>query len=97
MRVALEGFPDRVYTPEGRLLSRRLPGAVIEDAALVAERASMMSRGKVIDASGGEIDLDVQTLCVHGDNPAAVLIARLIRERLTAEGTRLAPIAEILA
>lgn len=96
LRVAYEGFPDRAYTPEGTLVSRRQPGAVIKDPETVAQRALMMAKGKVIAIDGREIFLEVHTLCVHGDTPGAVDLTRRIREKLIGEGTELVPIARIL-
>jgi len=96
LKVAFEGFPDRAYTPEGTLVSRRQPGAVIKDPETVAQRALMMAKGKVTAIDGREIPLEMHTLCVHGDTPGAVNLTRLIRERLTAEGVGLFPIKKIL-
>ena len=96
LKVAYEGFPDRAYTPEGTLVSRRQPGAVIKDPETVAQRALMMAKGKVIAIDGREIPLEVHTLCVHGDTPGAVDLTRRIREKLTTQGTELVPIAKML-
>lgn len=96
LRVAYEAFPDRAYTPEGTLASRRQPGAVIKNPELVAQRALMMTKGKVIAIDGREIPLEVHTLCVHGDTPGAVDLTWRIRENLTAEGIELVPIAKML-
>jgi UPF0271 protein len=96
LKVAYEGFPDRAYTPEGTLVSRRQPGAVIKDPETVAQRALMMAKGKVIAIDGREISLEVHTLCVHGDTPGAVDLTRRIREKLTAQGMELVPIARML-
>ncbi|MEW6262406.1 MAG: 5-oxoprolinase subunit PxpA [Thermodesulfobacteriota bacterium] len=96
LRVAYEAFPDRAYTPEGTLVSRRQPGAVIKDEELVAQRALLMTKGKVLAIDGREIPLEVHTLCVHGDTPGAVNLTRRIRENLTAEGVELVPIAKML-
>jgi len=96
LKVAYEGFPDRAYTSEGTLVSRRQPGAIIKDPETVAQRALMMAKGKVIAIDGREISLEVHTLCVHGDTPGAVDLTRRIREKLTAEGMELVPIARML-
>lgn len=96
LMVAYEGFPDRSYTPEGALVSRRDPWAVIKDPEKVAERALMMARGKVISIDGREISLNVQTLCVHGDTPGAVDLVRRIREKMSAEGIELVPMRKML-
>jgi UPF0271 protein len=77
-----EGFADRAYTREGRLVPRSEPGAVIHDPADAARRAVELARsGKV------------RTLCVHGDTPGAVAMARRVRAELEAAGVRIAPFA----
>jgi UPF0271 protein len=97
LKVAYEAFPDRAYTPEGTLVSRRQPGAVIKDPEEVAERAVRMAKErKVMAVDGTEIQLEAQTLCVHGDNPAAVDLVRRIRDSLEKEGVELRPLAEVL-
>jgi len=97
LRVAYEAFPDRAYTPEGTLVSRREPGAVIKDPEVVAERALKIAKeGKVIAVDGTEIPLRVQTLCVHGDTPGAVELAKGSRQRLDAEGIEVRPMEEVV-
>ena len=92
LKVAYEAFADRAYTPEGTLVSRRQPGAVIKDREKVAERVLMMAKeGKVIAVDGTEIPLAAQTICVHGDTPGAVDLIKAIRERLEAEGIEVRP------
>ena len=95
LKVVYEAFPDRAYTAEGNLVSRRLPGAVIKDPDLVAQRAlSMAKEGSVKAEDGTIIPLAVQTLCVHGDNPSAVELVKGIRKALETEGIMLNPIGE---
>ncbi len=95
LRVVYEAFPDRAYTPEGTLVSRREPGAVIKDPEIVAQRALKMAKhGKVIASDGSEIPMNVQTLCVHGDTPDAVNLVRAIRELLEAEEIEVKPMCE---
>ena len=90
--VVYEAFPDRAYSPEGTLVSRRQPGAVIKDALAVSERAlRMVKEGVVIAVDGSTIPLEAQTLCVHGDNPKAVDLVRSIRETLEADGVAVTP------
>ena len=89
-----EAFADRAYTPEGTLVSRRLPGAVLHDADEIARRCVAMATGEpVTDVEGGSLTLRPGSICVHGDTPGAVDIARRVREALTAAGTELAPFA----
>ena len=92
LRVVFEAFPDRAYTAEGRLVSRRLPGAVIEDPAEAAARALAMARdGRVVAVDGTILELEIQTLCVHGDNPAALALVAEIHRTLEAAGLALMP------
>ncbi len=87
IRFAFEAFPDRAYNSDGALTSRREKGAVIEDHQRVAQRALKMAlEGKVVATDGTEIDLRAETLCVHGDNPAAVQMVKKIREDLKTAG-----------
>jgi 5-oxoprolinase (ATP-hydrolysing) subunit A len=87
LRVMLEAFPDRAYTAQGTLVSRHKPGAVIKDPEIVAQRALMMAaEGKIIAEDGSELRMEVDTLCVHGDNPAAVELAANIKRVLVDSG-----------
>ncbi|WP_414942272.1 LamB/YcsF family protein [Amycolatopsis sp. cmx-11-51] len=90
-----EAFADRAYTPEGLLVSRKLPGAVLHDADAVAERAvAMATTGKVVADDGTELSLQPHSLCVHGDTPGAVELARRIRAGLDASGVHIGPFIE---
>ena len=84
--VALEGFPERGYAADGRLAPRGTSGATIHDPAQAAQRALEMVRGSVTAVDGTVIPVRVDTLCIHGDNPAAPEIARAVRGALEAEG-----------
>ncbi|GAB4095253.1 5-oxoprolinase subunit PxpA [Brachybacterium horti] len=85
--VLLEGFADRTYTPAGTLTPRREAGAVLTTAEEVTAQALSLARdGQVRTTDGTVIDLPVRTLCLHGDTPGAVALARAVRERLEAEG-----------
>jgi UPF0271 protein len=97
LRVAYEAFPDRAYTPEGTLVSRRQPGAVIKDPDVVAQRALKMAKeGKVVAIDGTEINLRPETLCVHGDTPGAVNLVKNIRQTLTEENVEVIPLSEFV-
>jgi UPF0271 protein len=85
-----EGFADRAYTGEGRLVSRREPGAVLHDPERVAARAVVMAtEGRVETIDGGEVAVQVRSLCVHGDTPGAVELARAVRAALEEAGVAL--------
>jgi UPF0271 protein len=97
LRVAYEAFPDRAYTPDGTLVSRRQPGAVIKDPELVAQRAMMMAKEGIVEAiDGTKIPFRPETLCVHGDTPGAVNLVRKIRETLTASGVEVLPLTKFI-
>jgi 5-oxoprolinase (ATP-hydrolysing) subunit A len=87
LRVIREAFPDRAYAADGDLVPRNVPGAVLSDPQEVAQRALMMARDhRVLALDGTMVELHADTLCVHGDNPAAVDLVRSIRSLLQAEG-----------
>ena len=87
LRTVGEAFADRAYRPDGQLVSRREPGAVLDDPDLIADRVlTMVTSGTVTACDGSELTLDVESVCVHGDSPGAVRIAAAVRERLTANG-----------
>jgi len=97
IRIAFEFFADRAYNRDGSLVSRREPGAVIEDHELVAERVlKMVTNGRVQAKDGAEIEIIADTICVHGDNPAAVKLAGRIREVLLASGIEVVPMGTFL-
>ena len=94
LRVVHEAFADRAYTPEGTLVSRRLPEALLHDPQEIAGRCVAMATGQpVTDVSGGSLTLVPDSICVHGDTPGAVDIARGVRQALTDAGVDLAPFA----
>ncbi|NOX32442.1 MAG: 5-oxoprolinase subunit PxpA [Deltaproteobacteria bacterium] len=94
LKVVFEAFPDRAYTPEGTLVSRKKPGAVISNPDLVAKRALDMASGFVKAVDGTIIELEVQTLCVHGDNLAAVDLVKTIKKTLEENNIRVKPMGE---
>ncbi|NPU83250.1 MAG: 5-oxoprolinase subunit PxpA [Syntrophaceae bacterium] len=97
IRVAFEAFPDRAYTPDGKLAPRSMPGAVIEDPEEASARALLMAQeGKVIATDGTVLDMEIHTLCVHGDNPAAVALVKRIRSVLERDGIGVAPLGTFI-
>lgn len=97
LRVAREVFADRAYTDEGHLVSRKLEGAMIHDPEVAAERVvRMVAEGEVISLDRKKVALRADTVCVHGDNPAAVATAGRIREALAAAGIEVAPMARFV-
>ena len=87
LRTVAEAFADRAYRPDGRLVSRREPGAVLQDPAAIAERvATMVTSGQVTAIDGSRVKVSVESVCVHGDSPGALQIATAVRDRLEAGG-----------
>jgi UPF0271 protein len=94
IRVVREGFADRGYTAAGRLVPRRQSGALITDPALVAERGWRIATGAEIEAADGcPLVLEVDSLCVHGDTPGAVELARALRAALAGHSVQVAAFA----
>lgn len=90
LTTVAEAFADRAYTPEGTLVSRRVPDAVLDDAEHIAARCVAIARGESIrDVEGGELEVRAASLCVHGDTAGAVDIARRVREALTEAGVEI--------
>jgi UPF0271 protein len=79
---------------DGHLVSRRLPGAVLHAAAEIAERCvRLVTEGVVEAVDGSLVPLRVRSICVHGDTPGAVAIARQVRAALVAAGVTIRPFA----
>ncbi|WP_341254478.1 5-oxoprolinase subunit PxpA [uncultured Dietzia sp.] len=89
-----EAFADRGYRPDGTLVPRGEPGAVITDVDEVAERVVAMATGRSITATGGsQVVVAAASVCVHGDTPGAVDLARRVRASLEEAGVEVAPFA----
>ena len=87
LACAEEAFADRGYTARGTLVPRGQPGALVEDPAAVAARASRLARERsVVAADGTVVPVAADTLCLHGDTPGAPELARAVRERLERDG-----------
>jgi UPF0271 protein len=87
LKTVAEAFADRAYTPDGQLVSRREPGAVLHDTQLIARRMLQLARQGTLEAiDGSTIKIDAQSICVHGDSPGAVAIAQEIRRAFEADG-----------
>jgi UPF0271 protein len=89
--VILEAYADRAYTPEGQLVSRNLPGAVIHDAKTVVERCLRLAHyGEIIAIDGTVFGSSARSICVHGDTPGALTLAGEIRVALEGAGVAIA-------
>ena len=92
VRVATEAFADRAYQPDGRLVDRSVPGAVIVDPVEVAQRALRIARdGQVTALDGSTLAISASSICVHGDTPGAEGLARHVRRALEDAGVTVAP------
>ncbi len=92
LRLVPEAFADRSYESDGRLVERSVPGAVLTDIAEVAARAARLaSEGVVMAVDGRELRLQAETICVHGDTPAAVSMAQAVRSAMESRGVAVRP------
>jgi 5-oxoprolinase (ATP-hydrolysing) subunit A len=92
LQVYSEIFADRAYLDTGRLVPRARPGAMIEDHHVAADRLlNFLQTGLMRTLDGGSIPLRAHSICVHGDSPHAVEMARAIRTQLGDEGVDLRP------
>ncbi|WP_430330778.1 LamB/YcsF family protein [Rhodococcus sp. ACT016] len=92
LRTVPEAFADRGYTPEGTLVPRTRPGALVHDPGTVAARVLQLVTTGTIDAiDGTRITVPAETVCVHGDTPAAVAMATAIRKLLDDEQIHVKP------
>ena len=95
LRVVAEAFADRAYTPDGVLVSRREAGAVLHDPDQVADRMLELVRtGEITAINGHRVRLQADSICVHGDSPGAIAMARAVRQRLESAGVTLTPFAD---
>ena len=92
LRVVAEGFVDRGYLPDGRLVPRDSAGAVLSTVKEITVRAVRMAVDGVVEAvDGSVIAMPVESLCVHGDTPGAVAIASAVRDALLAADVSVEP------
>ncbi|MGV3487397.1 MAG: LamB/YcsF family protein [Tuberibacillus sp.] len=90
LKTANEAFCDRGYQADGSLVPRSHPGAMIKDAEFAAERLiQMIQTGKVRSVDGRKIDITADTVCFHGDSPAAIHFAKALHEKLLKAGVEL--------
>lgn len=87
LRTVAEAFADRAYTPQGTLVSRSEPGAVLSDPDAVAQRVlTMITDGTTLAVDGTRIDVAAESICLHGDSPGAVVMAAAVSNLLRANG-----------
>lgn len=96
LKVACEGFCDRLYEDDGNLMSRKKPDAVIKDPALAcAQVVEMVSQQHVVSVSGKRIPRRIDTLCIHGDEPTSLALAEAVRDGLTKAGIDNVPLTKV--
>jgi UPF0271 protein len=94
---APEGFADRGYSDQGKLLPRGTPGSLLTDPDQAADQAVQIARERhVISTSGVKVDLKVMTLCIHGDTPGSPNIAQAVRKSLEAAKISVQPLRQII-
>ena len=97
LRVATEAFADRALNPDGTLVSRSKPGSVIHDLDEVVERSlKMVTEGRATAVTGEEVAVQADTLCLHGDTPGAVEMARAVRNGLRDAGVEIVRLKEMV-
>ena len=97
LRIAREGFADRQYEEDGNLAPRSVAGTVFRDPRKALDQAlRMVESGEIIARSGRIIRLDVDTICVHGDEPSAVEVAKAVRAGLDKAGVEVVSLPELI-
>jgi len=97
LRVAREGFADRAYNSDGTLVKRSIVGSVICEAELIAKRViKMVNQQKVETIDGKTIDLQIDTICLHGDNKIVINVIKAIRNILIEKNIKVAPLGKFI-
>lgn len=97
VRVARECFADRAVTPDGKLVPRSQPGAVVHDEEEVVKRSlKLATEGRVFAVDGTEIEFRADSICLHGDTAGAVALAAAVRKELESAGVKIKPLREFL-
>jgi UPF0271 protein len=98
LKVAREGYCDRRYADDGTLAPRSIPGTVLKDASEASEHTlRMVLQGDVVSVSGKTVKVEVDTLCVHGDEPTGVAVAKAVKKALEAAGVQVLPLPQMIA
>ena len=89
-RTIREAYADRAYQPDGLLVPRQMPGAVLHDPVAIAARAvRLAAQHEIVAADESLVRTEAQSLCIHGDTPDAVAIARAVKDALAANGVEI--------
>ncbi|WP_094604388.1 5-oxoprolinase subunit A [Sporomusa silvacetica DSM 10669] len=92
-----EAYADRAYTDTGSLVSRKQANAVIHDAATVRKRVlGMMKEKQILSINGSVLPINAQTICLHGDTPGAIALAKELRSSLESSGVTVQPFGKSL-
>jgi len=98
LRVAREVFADRAVDARGSLVPRSVPGAVIHEASTVVERSlRLVVEHRVTAITGEDLELQADTICLHGDTPGAVSLAASMRQAFDRAGVETVPMADLVA
>jgi UPF0271 protein len=96
LTIAREGFADRRYEADGNLTSRKIPGAVITDPQEAADQVVRMVRdGEITARTGESVKVQAESICIHGDEPTAVAVAKAARDGLEAAGIAVVTLTEM--
>jgi UPF0271 protein len=94
LKLAREIYADRAYEDDGTLVSRKKPGAVLHDPETVANRVlAMVEARAIVSVTGKKLSLGIDTVCIHGDSPGAVAMAKAVRRRFDEAGVAIKPFA----
>ncbi|MEM9761923.1 MAG: 5-oxoprolinase subunit PxpA [Pseudomonadota bacterium] len=97
LTVGREAFVDRTYEDDGNLTPRTIPGSVIKDPAVAAERVvKMVQEETIVARSGKPLPIGFDSLCVHGDEPTSVAVAKAARDALEAAGVEIVTLPDML-
>ena len=97
LKVAREGYADRAYEDDGNLVPRSVPGSVYKDGPKALEQClRMIEKREVISRHGKRVKVQVDTVCLHGDEPTAVKVAGEVAKGLAAAGIRNVTLPEML-
>jgi len=97
LKVAQEVFADRAINSDGTLVSRSIDGSVIHDPDVIAERTlKMVKQGYITSVTGEDVAVDADSICLHGDNPEAVQIAKEVKAALETAGINIVPLSGLV-
>lgn len=97
LRAAGEAYGDRAYNEDGTLVSRRLPGSVINDPEVVAARIiQLLETGTMPTYAGGKVKINAQSICLHGDTPGAAGLVKIVRQKIEERGISVVPVGSVV-